>query len=69
MQDFDPENTPEWIQELREKVLSIYTELIETSKQRNKQHKESVDALNKAVNATQQLTLEFLEQIQIKFPK
>ena len=62
MQDFDQESVPEWMQELRRKVLNIYTELIETSEQRNNRNKEAIEALDEAVNATQHLTFEFLEQ-------
>ncbi len=56
-------NVPKWIEELEEKVREIYAELIATNIKRSKHHQEAADALNKAVDATQRLTLNFLEQL------
>ncbi len=57
------DDKPEWVKELENKVLKIYSELLATSVRRNKHHKQATDALNRAINTTQRLTLDFLEQI------
>ena len=64
MENCDPTGIPYSFRDLEE-VRKIYSELIETSIKRQQYHQEATDALDKAVNDTRNLILDFLEQLKL----
>ena len=53
------ESVPNWVREFEEKIIKVYSELIIISIQRTEHHRQAAEALDKAVNTTQRLTLDF----------
>ncbi len=69
MQENSEENIPEWLQEYNRRYHEIYEQLVKTSESRNKQHKEALDALYRAVVIANQASLNFLEATKISSKK
>lgn len=57
------DDTPIWLQELERKVHETYSEILKTSIERGKHHKDAAEALDNAVSMVQKMTLEYLEQM------